>query len=453
MDHTTQQSDEARGPTAAPDPGVTWRDLATALGQAREGVKRALGVGLSTLDRFQLGEAVSQVAEAEAQLASLRLDLLAEAEAQRVAEETGDTGTDAWAARLTGTTRAVMSGGLWLANLLQSKYHLTREAFADGGINEDQVRAIVRAAEKMPERATQEQREAAEESLVAKAVNGMNARGLRQAGRRMLDVVNQELADEQEADQLKGEEDHAEAETWLQLSDNDDGTFSGRFVIPEMQAHLLRSILERLTAPRRFSRNRRGEPVEDESVDHGNWQGLPFNERMGAAFVELIEHLPTDRLGAASAAVMVHLPYQHLLDGLASARLDAGVRVSAEQARRLACEAGIVPAVLGGRSEVLDLGRVARLHTPGQRRALSVRYETCAIEGCARPFAWCEIHHPHAWSLGGRTDLDNGLPLCGHHHRRAHDERFRLVIDDSGEARLRRVRWSRKTAGTVPQAA
>ena len=59
--------------------------------------------------------------------------------------------------------------------------------------------------------------------------------------------------------------------------------------------------------------------------------------------------------------------------------------------------------------------------------------DTCAVDGCERPFAWCEIHHPHWWSHGGHTTLDNGLPLCGYHHQRAHDDRFDLRHHPSGE--------------------
>jgi hypothetical protein len=198
----------------------------------------------------------------------------------------------------------------------------------------------------------------------------------------------------------------------------------------------LRAALERLSAPRRWSRNNAGELVEDPTLP-GEGPSLNYTERLGAAFVELVEHLPTDGHSGLGATVMVHLAYEHLLDGMASAGLDAGVATSAGQARRLACNAGIVPAVLGGESEVLDQGRKKRLHTPAQRRALSVRYDSCAAEGCDRPFAWCEIHHPHAWSKGGHTSLDNAIPLCGHHHRRAHDERYSMRILPSGEARYR----------------
>ncbi len=81
----------------------------------------------------------------------------------------------------------------------------------------------------------------------------------------------------------------------------------------------------------------------------------------------------------------------------------------------------------------------SRLHTKAQRLALSARHDGCAAEGCERPFAWCEIHHPQAWACGGRTDL-TGVPLCGWHHRRAHDGRYDLSTLASGEVRYRRRR-------------
>lgn len=408
--------------------------VAGSIAAARGAVEAVAVVPTQTLDRFELTEAVAELAALESQVVAVKLRMLAEADARQIAEETADAGTDAWAARLTGSTRAVMTGGLWLARLLQERYDATREAFASGRINEDQVRVIVRAAERMPAAATPEQRRAAEEGLVGRAVDGLDSRRLRQAARRMLEVVSKDLADQQEADQLEGEEDTAERETWLTLhdNDNDDGTVSGKFVIPELHADLLRAALERLSAPRRWVRNKAGETVADPTLP---WEGptLPYTERMGLAFTEILEHLPTAGHGRVAATVMVHLDYEHLLNGLGAARLDTGTRISAGQARRLACNAGIVPMVLAGRSDVLDLGRERRLHSVGQRRALSVRYDSCAAEGCERPFAWCEIHHPDPWSEGGETNLDNAVPLCGHHHRRAHDTRYKTSYLATGE--------------------
>ncbi len=200
---------------------------------ARGSVTAAGAVDVSAIEDAQLGLALSEVVALESQVGALRCGLLAEAERRRVAEETADTGTDAWAAKLTGTTRAVMAGGIWLANLLRTRYDATREAFAAGAIEEAQVRVIVKAGEKLPDQVTDEQRARAEAALVAKAVAGMNARRLRHAARRMLEVISRELADAHEADQLEDEEQAAEAETWLSIHDNGDGTVSGRFTIPD----------------------------------------------------------------------------------------------------------------------------------------------------------------------------------------------------------------------------
>jgi Domain of unknown function (DUF222) len=261
---------------------------------------------------------------------------------------------------------------------------------------------------------------------------------LRQAARRMLEVVSTDRADEHEATCLQAEERSAEAETWMSLDDNGDGTFSGRFTIPELHGHLLRAALEQLTSPRRWSRDPAGGPsVEDPTIPNG-LATLTGPERLGMGLTELIEHLPTHEFGRSGMTVMVHLDLDRLLDGLASARLDTGAHLSAGEARRLACTAGIVPAVLGSASAPLDVGREARLHTTAMRRALSLSHDSCAAEGCLRPFAWCDIHHPHAWAEGGPTNIDNALPLCGWHHRRVHDTRYRHRILADGQIRFRR---------------
>lgn len=96
---------------------------------ARESVGAAAAVPKGALDDVALADALSGVSVLESQVAALKLEILAEADRREVADGTGDTGTDAWAAKLTGTTRGVMAGGIWLANLLREKYDATREAF------------------------------------------------------------------------------------------------------------------------------------------------------------------------------------------------------------------------------------------------------------------------------------------------------------------------------------
>src|SRR5690606_14843978 len=141
-------------------------------------------------------------------------------------------------------------------------------------------------------------------------------------------------------------------------------------------------------------------------------------ELLGEAFGEYIERFPADQVptaGGVNATVVVTMPLGSLTDGLTVAGLDAGGRLSAAEARRLACQAGISPAVLGSKSEVLDLGRSRRFHSKAQRIALGLRDRGCTAEGCDRPAGWCHAHHDIPFSQGGPTDVKTGRLLCSRH--------------------------------------
>ncbi|WP_081710151.1 HNH endonuclease signature motif containing protein [Arthrobacter sp. 35W] len=88
--------------------------------------------------------------------------------------------------------------------------------------------------------------------------------------------------------------------------------------------------------------------------------------------------------------------------------------------RRAACDAGVIPAVLGADGEVLDVGRSQRLVTPAIRRALVIRDKGCAFPGCDRPVQWTDAHHIIAWSEGGETSVQNCVLLCNYHHHLIH---------------------------------
>lgn len=151
---------------------------------------------------------------------------------------------------------------------------------------------------------------------------------------------------------------------------------------------------------------------------------MTYGQRLGLAFCELLEHLPTDQLpqhGVANATVAITVSHEQLLSGLGEATVDSGTRISAGQARRLACNAGLLPVVLDGRSRILDLGVSKRLYDRYQRIAFAIRDQGCIWSGCDRPPSWCEAHHNRPWSQGGPTDLSNGCLLCWFHHRLIHD--------------------------------
>src|SRR5690242_6034514 len=58
-----------------------------------------------------------------------------------------------------------------------------------------------------------------------------------------------------------------------------------------------------------------------------------------------------------------------------------------------------------------------RCFSEHQRLALTARDRGCTFPGCDRPPGWCQTHHVIEYRTGGATTVDNGVLLCGHHHR------------------------------------
>ncbi|MFK7918336.1 MAG: hypothetical protein AB8G14_09690 [Ilumatobacter sp.] len=108
-----------------------------------------------------------------------------------------------------------------------------------------------------------------------------------------------------------------------------------------------------------------------------------------------------------------------------------GNPLPAETARRHACDAKIIPAVLDSIGMPLDVGRGARHATLAQRTALRAMYRTCGVDGCDTGFDRCEMHHLVEWNDLGDTDLENLVPVCSFHHHRAHEGRWRLQLEPS----------------------
>lgn len=110
-----------------------------------------------------------------------------------------------------------------------------------------------------------------------------------------------------------------------------------------------------------------------------------------------------------------------------------------ETMRRLACDARIIPIVLGSAGEVLDCGRQVRLFTAAQTRRLWLRDRHCTYPGCDMPGQWTDAHHLVHWADGGPSDLSNAALLCERHHTIVHTRRYagRPVQDALGT----RVEW------------
>jgi hypothetical protein len=118
--------------------------------------------------------------------------------------------------------------------------------------------------------------------------------------------------------------------------------------------------------------------------------------------------------------------------GAAAGELRWAGPISAEAARRLACDAGIVPAVLGAAGEPLDVGRLSYPVTAAIRRALEARDRGCAFPGCGRPPAWCAAHHIQHWTKDGITAMCNLVLLCDRHHVVVHHQGWTVRIAENG---------------------
>ncbi|MGY4771713.1 DUF222 domain-containing protein [Kribbella sp. CWNU-51] len=111
----------------------------------------------------------------------------------------------------------------------------------------------------------------------------------------------------------------------------------------------------------------------------------------------------------AKANITVTIDLQDLKSATADAIGDVvyGDGLSAATIRRLACDAKVIPLVLGSKSEPLDVGRAERLVTGAMRRALNARDTGCVV--CGAPPVQCDAHHLQSWIDGGATAVHN---LC-----------------------------------------
>ena len=98
----------------------------------------------------------------------------------------------------------------------------------------------------------------------------------------------------------------------------------------------------------------------------------------------------------------------------------------------MACDAQVIPVVLGGAGQVLDVGRARRLFDGPLRRALEVRDAGCAFPGCERAARYTDAHHIVAWWAGGDTNINNGVLLCVPHHKEVHRGYWQIQMTPQG---------------------
>ncbi len=392
-----------------------------------------------SMSQTATAEALVDIARLEARVVELKSRTLAHAETVAVAETNASPSVAVWHSNATRSTKRESFRQVRLAEGLD-RYDLVREALGRGEMVAEQASVICTALDELPDDLEPSVLEQATKALVAYA-EVHDAKALRVLGRRILEVVAPEVAEAWEAEQLEKEEREAEKSAVFRMREDGHGRIKGSFTVPLLAGQMLERALLAFAAPKHQIATRaaadEGEHEEQAPVPVRR----PTAQRLGAAFVELIERLdPHDlpKAGGVNATVVVTMTLDSLKDGLVAATLDTGDRISAATARRLACEAGVVPVVLGGKSQPLDVGRAKRYFTPGQRIAMGIRDGGCTARGCDAPPAMCHAHHDDPWSCHGHTDLDRGRLLCPYHHRRIHDPEYESDVGADNQVTFHR---------------
>ena len=367
--------------------GLALLDDAGLMDALRAGVERA---------RSAHGSVVAVLAEAQARGLESRAGYrsLAELVKHVVRVDTGEA--KRWVAQASALFPSVTPTGTVVAAVLP----VAAAAAAEGVLSPAHLDAVVGAMASLPAEA---------EQILVEVARSAEPAGVRSVAAGIRARIDQ---DGPEPD----DREPAQPPNLLHLRTKTDGRveFSGRLG-PE-QGELFRALIGPLAKPH--------------APDAAGPDTRTLPERQGEALVDLFDlasrsqDLPTEAGERPHVAVTVD--YHTLVSGIGTATLGDATVISAADARRIACTAGIIPVVLGGRGEVLDIGRMSRKLTPHLRRALRLRDGGCAFPLCDRPPNWADAHHIRHWRHGGDTALDNLVLLCRRHHVLVHHSQWEI---------------------------
>ncbi|MFL6158115.1 MAG: DUF222 domain-containing protein, partial [Marmoricola sp.] len=320
---------------------------------------------------------------------------------------------------------------LKLAERLDADAHQpVRAAALTGVVSIDQAAVIIKAVDDLPEDLVDTTIKTKAENHLIEFAAHLDPKQLRIAGRRILQVEAPEIADQALARVLEAEEAHAEATSYFRIHPDGHGSMIGTFKVPLLAGRILEKHVEAIAAPQHQNAA---------AAAHGT-PAKPW--RLGAAFTEYLQTRPATSVadtGGIAATIVVTMTLEAMLGNLhAATLLDTGEPISASHARHLLCQAQIIPAVLDGKSEILDLGRSKRLHTRAQRTAIALRDQTCIVDDCDRSLTGAHFHHLDPWSHGGHTSVARGTLICPQHHTQIHDPRYTTQTRPNGKITFHR---------------
>ncbi|WP_406076465.1 DUF222 domain-containing protein [Micromonospora sp. NBC_00858] len=396
------------------------------LAQAEAAVAACGDAATWALGEHDLVAALDAAHRLEQRLAAVKLALVRAVDSRGTAAAQSASSTTVWLRDRLRLTVPAARRLVDLAAALDAGAPGVRAALAIGDISVEQARVIGDTVNTVHTAAGAEAADKAVGVLVEWA-GQFDPTLLRRLGTRILDHVAPEVADAANRAALETEARRSARDRHVTLSELPDGRLRLTGSLDAEAAGLLRAAIDPLTAPTG--------PDDPRTPGQRRHDALADLCRLTLRTGELPEH------GAEPAQIVVTTSFDALTRQLDSGTLDTGLRLTPETVRRLACDAAILPAVLGSTGQPLDVGRQRRLITGPLRRALVLRDRGCAFPGCDRPPRWCDAHHIQHWAAGGNTSLTNAVLLCAHHHRHIHHGDWTVRLGDDGHPEFVPPAW------------
>jgi hypothetical protein len=388
------------------------------LTQAEAAVAACADAAAWALPADDLIAALDAAHRIEQRLAAVKLALIRELDGRGTATAQGASSTAVWLRERLHLTVPAARRLVDLASTLDTGHPAIRQALADADITLDQAGVITDTVTTVHNTAGAEAADKAVTVLVDWA-GQFDPTLLRRLSTRILDHVAPDIADAAARAAMEAQARRSARDRHVTLSQLSDGRLRLSGFLDAETGGLLRSAIDPMTAPTG--------PDDTRSPGQRRHDALTDICRLALRTGEL----PAN--GGNPTQIVVTTTYDTLTRQLSGGFLDSGPTLTPETVRRLACDAAILPAVLGGTGQVLDVGRQRRLITGPLRRALVLRDRGCAFPGCDRPPRWCDAHHIRHWVDGGDTSLDNAVLLCGHHHRHIHHGDWSIRLSGDGQ--------------------
>jgi len=292
-------------------------------------------------------------------------------------------------------------------------------------VSVDQAAVIVRELGKAAPACSYESLQLGERVLVQHAPD-LTVRELR--------VLAGQVRDRLDQDGILPREDVQRSRRSLTISTTSDGmTHIDWYLHPEAAGHVVAAI-DTLVGHELRAVRFRDSNGPDFTADRTEEEHRTLPQLRSDAAVDVFRHYAAhpDAGTTPPVTMVVRIGLDALQTGTGVGEIDGiPTPISVTTARRLAADANVIPVVLGGRGEILDLGRARRLFTSKQKLALAERDGGCAWAGCPHPPSYTEAHHIRWWDkYHGPTDLNNGILLCSNHHHRVHDDGWEITIRD-----------------------